>query len=99
MGWRGYGNAFASGLPKSERPGDAPGPCNIACSLRCQRSDVVVADFALRLRARLRGRKALEALEQLFLGHAVGGDLGIVGVDTGAGRADQRHVVELRLVD
>src|ERR1700722_7458826 len=32
----------------------------------------------------------LQALEELFLGHALDRDLGIVGIDRGAGRADQR---------
>ena len=34
-------------------------------------------------------REAFQALEQLFLGHAVGNDLSVVGIDPSAGRADQ----------
>src|SRR6185312_13740289 len=46
-----------------------------------------------------RRRQAFEALEQLFLGHAVGGDLGVVRIDPGAAAgADQRHF-RFRLVD
>src|SRR4051794_2671598 len=37
-----------------------------------------------------RRREALKALEQFFLGHAFDRDLGVVGIDAGAGRADQR---------
>src|SRR5262249_49410641 len=44
-------------------------------------------------------RQAFEALEQLFLGHPVGGHLGVDGIDAGAGGADQRHSLGLRLVD
>jgi hypothetical protein len=46
----------------------------------------------------LRRRQALEALQKLLLGHALDRDLGIVGVDAGAGRADQRHRIGLRLI-
>ena len=46
-----------------------------------------------------RGRKALEALQKLLLGHALDRDLGVVGIDAGAGRPDQGHRVGLRLVD
>ena len=45
------------------------------------------------------GAEAFEALEQLFLAHAVGGDFRVVGIDPGARRADQGNPVGLRLVD
>src|SRR5882757_11233079 len=44
-------------------------------------------------------REALEALEQLFLGHPLDRNFGVVGIDAGAGRADQRHGIGLGLVD
>ena len=44
-------------------------------------------------------RQALQALEEFFLGHALDGDLGVVGIDACAGRADQRHGIGLWLVD
>ena len=46
-----------------------------------------------------RRRQALEALQQLFLGHALDRDFGVVGIDAGAGRADQGHGIGLGLVD
>ena len=46
-----------------------------------------------------RRRQALEALEQFLLGHALDGDLGVVGIDAGAGRADQGYGIGLWLVD
>ena len=47
----------------------------------------------------LRRRQALEALQQLFLGHPLDGDFGVVGIDAGPGRPDQGHGIGLRLVD
>jgi hypothetical protein len=58
---------------------------------------LVVAGVGLRLAFR-RG-KAFQALEQLFLGHAVRGDVGVVGIDPGAGRANERNRLGLRLID
>src|SRR6476469_8843475 len=46
-----------------------------------------------------RRRQAFQALEEFFLGHALDRDLGVVGIDAGAGRADQRHGIGLWLVD
>src|SRR5258707_10329775 len=46
-----------------------------------------------------RGRQAFEALQKFLLGHALDGDLGIVGIDAGAGRSDQRHGIGLWLVN
>jgi len=46
-----------------------------------------------------RRRQALEALQKLFLGHALDRDFGVVGIDAGAGRADQRHGIGLWFVD
>src|SRR5205809_7233415 len=46
-----------------------------------------------------RRRQAFQALEELFLGHALDRDLGVVGIDAGASRADQRHGIGLWLVD
>ena len=46
-----------------------------------------------------RRRQALKALQEFFLGHALDRDLGVVGIDAGAGRADQRHGIGLWLVD
>ena len=45
-----------------------------------------------------RRRQTLEALQKLLLGHALDRDLGIVGIDAGARRTDQRHRIGLRLV-
>src|SRR6185312_7041373 len=47
----------------------------------------------------LRRREAFQALEQLFLAHAVGDDLGIVGIDAGTGRTDERNAFGLGLVN
>src|ERR1700692_3472101 len=58
---------------------------------------VVLDDIGLGLA--LGRSQALQALELLFLGHPVGGHLGIVGIDAGAGRADKRNRLGLRLVD
>jgi hypothetical protein len=44
-------------------------------------------------------REAFQAFEQLFLAHAVGYDLGIVGIDAGPGRTDERNTFGLRLVN
>src|ERR1700685_245374 len=58
---------------------------------------LVVADIGL---GHVFGRgETLQALEQLFLGHTVGGDVGVVGVDAGSGRAYQGHRLGLRFVD
>src|SRR6266566_4302876 len=46
-----------------------------------------------------RGRQAFEALQKLLLGHALDGNLGIISIDAGAGRSDQRHGIGLRLVN
>jgi len=46
-----------------------------------------------------RRRKALKALQEFLLGHALDGDLGVVGIDAGARRPDQRQGIGLRLVD
>src|SRR6476620_8546463 len=46
-----------------------------------------------------RGRQALEALQQFLLGHALDSDFGIVGIDAGARRSDQRDGIGLGLVD
>ena len=46
-----------------------------------------------------RRRQAFEALQKLLLGHALDRDLGVVGIDAGARRADQGHGIGLRLVD
>src|SRR5439155_17886687 len=35
--------------------------------------------------------KAFQSLEQLFFGHPVDGDLGVVGIHRAAGRTDQRR--------
>src|SRR4029078_8635663 len=43
--------------------------------------------------------QALEALEEFFLGHALGRDLGVVGIDAGASRADQRDGIGIWLGD
>ena len=45
-----------------------------------------------------RRRQALEALQKLFLGHALYGDLGVIGIDAGARRPDQGHGIGFRLV-
>jgi hypothetical protein len=45
-----------------------------------------------------RRRQALEALQQFFFGHALDGDLGVVGIDAGTGLANQRNRIRLRLV-
>ena len=74
------------GLPnwpqKDNGPGIEPGRCTRIVSGR---------GLFLVFRLLLGRRQAFEALEQLFFGHAVGGDLGIVGIDRAAGGADQRH--------
>src|SRR5262249_57692528 len=44
-------------------------------------------------------RQPLEPLEQLLLGHALGRDLGVVGIDGPASSADQRNRSRLGLVD
>jgi len=46
-----------------------------------------------------RRRQAFEALQKLLLGHALDRDLGIVGIDAGACRPDQRHGIGLRFVN
>src|SRR5258708_12824983 len=46
----------------------------------------------------LRRCQALEAFQKLLLGHALDGDLGIVGIDAATGRADQGHRIGFRLV-
>src|SRR5277367_3879380 len=46
-----------------------------------------------------RRRQALEALQKLLLGHALDRNLGVVGIDAGTGRADQRHGIGLGLID
>src|SRR5262245_23892761 len=46
-----------------------------------------------------RRRETLEALEQLLLGHPLGGDLGVVGIDRATGRADQWNRRRFGLVD
>src|SRR5213594_3988200 len=43
--------------------------------------------------------EALEAFQQLFLGHAIDRDLGVVGIDGAAGGVDQRRGLGLGLVD
>src|SRR5262249_11464444 len=53
----------------------------------------------LLLRLLLRRSEPLEALEQLFFGHAIDRHLGIVGIDGAAGRADKRRRLRLGLVD
>src|SRR6266702_623184 len=53
----------------------------------------------LRLFGLLLGRgQAFQALEQLFLRHAVRRNLGVIGIDPLAGTADERHRLGLRLV-
>jgi len=47
----------------------------------------------------LRRSQAFEPLQQLFLGHPLHCDLGVVGIDAGAGRADQRHGIGFGLID
>jgi hypothetical protein len=42
--------------------------------------------------------ESLETLQQLFLGHALDGDLGVVGIDARSGRTNQRDRIGLRLV-
>src|SRR6478609_5837562 len=60
-------------------------------------------NFSLRLlvlfRLLFRRRQALEALQKFLFGHALDGHLGVVGIDAGSGRADQRHGIGLGLVD
>ena len=43
--------------------------------------------------------KPFQTLEELFLGHAVPNDLGIVGIDAAAGCTDERSSLRLGLVD
>src|SRR5260370_12678284 len=40
-----------------------------------------------------RGRQAFEALQKLLLGHALDGDLGIIGIDAGASRPDDTEEI------
>src|ERR1700741_5287673 len=46
-----------------------------------------------------RRSQALQALQKLLLGHPLDRNLGVVGIDAGAGRTDQRHGIRLGLVD
>ena len=50
-------------------------------------------------RQRFRRSEAFETLQKLFLGYSLNRDLGIIGIDAGSGRTDQRHRIRLRLVD
>src|SRR5581483_1380571 len=88
--------------PQGEQSGKAPqnGPLQRPASLpdtKVWLTAAVAADGLLFLVADvglglgLRRGQALQALEQLFLAHAVGGDVGIVGIDARPGRPDQRH--------
>jgi hypothetical protein len=43
--------------------------------------------------------QAFEALEKLLFGHAVRGHVGIVGIDPGPWRADERNRLGFGLVD
>ncbi len=45
------------------------------------------------------GRQAFQTFEQFFLAHAVGGDIGVVGIHARAGRADERNTLGLGFVD
>jgi hypothetical protein len=58
-----------------------------------------VDDLLVLLGLLFRGRQAFETLQELFLGHALDGNFGIVGIDAGTSRPDQRHRIGLRLVD
>jgi hypothetical protein len=58
-----------------------------------------VADLFVLFGLLFRRRQAFEALQELFLGHAFDRNLGVVGIDAGAGRADQGHGIGLRFVD
>ena len=40
-----------------------------------------------------RRRQAFEALQKLLLGHALDGDLGIIGIDAGASRPDDTEEI------
>src|SRR5262249_7589605 len=77
--------------PKTQRPGLAAGP-SVLPLLGGQTLFVFFRLFLGR-------RQPLEPLEQLLLGHALGRDLGVVGIDRPAGSADQRNRSRLRLVD
>ena len=46
-----------------------------------------------------RRRQAFQTLEQLFLGHALDSNFGVVGIDAGTRRPDQGNRIGLRLVD
>ena len=46
-----------------------------------------------------RRREAFQTLEKLLFGHAFNRNLGVVGIDAGAGRPDQRHRIRFGLVD
>ncbi len=46
-----------------------------------------------------RRRQAFETLQEFLLGHPLDGYIGVVGVDAGAGRPDQRHGIGLGFVD
>jgi hypothetical protein len=65
-----------SRTPKTQRPGVQAGPfiANFG-------GKSVKGLFHVLFRRLFRRRQAFQALEQLFLGHAVSGDLGIVGID------------------
>ena len=64
---------------KSKGPDQGPGLCKSARSTASQSRRLFVL-FGLLLRR----REALEALQQFLLGHALDGDLGVVGIDAGA---------------
>src|SRR5262249_58309936 len=91
------GTYARSGLPRGPKKRTARSWDRAAAWLsRCAALFLVVR--LDRLGALLGRREALEALEELLLGHAVGHHFGVVRVDARAGRADQRHGLGLRLV-
>ena len=82
---------------KSKGPDKYPGLWQIGLFLNIR--GPLGANSLVLFRLLFRRRQAFEALQQLFLGHALDRNFGVVGIDAGAGRADQRHGVGFGLVD
>src|SRR5258708_3864610 len=90
-----YGNH--KNVNKSKGPDKCPGLSAswMARATRGRNVDGLLVLFGLLFRR----RQAFEALQKLLLGHALNRDLGVVGIDAGACRPDQRHGIRLRFVD
>ena len=84
---------------KCQRPEPMSGPLAnpMAGKLTLGRNadDLLLVLFGLLFR----GRQAFETFQELFLGHALDGHFGIVGIDAGTRRADQGNRIGFRLVD